>query len=168
MKCPGGAIGACQIDHNSKKGFNLGYVQSNPQIAANGELSLQYSGGSECHHQFNRSIRIVFSCSKIMVRAGITKCKCGERRLSWKSPITGYQGNNNPFGIPITLSLLYLKLRMPVMCNYINTLRGKIKCKVFVSMALGLSYLPSWITRVWVPVFMADTQCLSTDHRTWQ
>ena len=79
MKCPGGSIGACQIDHHSKKGFNLGYVQSNPQIAANGELSLQYSGGSECHHQFNRSMRIVFSCSKIMVRAGITRRKYGER-----------------------------------------------------------------------------------------
>lgn len=76
MKCPGGAIGACQIDHSADgKGFNLGYVQSNPQVAADGELSLQYSGGSECHHQFNRSIRIVFSCAETMVRSGVTKGK---------------------------------------------------------------------------------------------
>ena len=68
LKCPGGAIGACQIDHSSDRGFNLGYVQSNPQIADNGVLTLQYSGGSECHHQFNRSIRIIFYCSKEMVR----------------------------------------------------------------------------------------------------
>jgi len=96
MKCPGGAIGACQIDHKSKRGFNLGYVQSNPQIAASGELSLQYSGGSECHHQFNRSIRIVFSCSDIMVRDRIAKPKYGEGRLPRKCLVTGYQGNNNP------------------------------------------------------------------------
>ena len=111
MKCPGGLIGACQIDHSSKKGYNLGYVQSNPQIAANGELSLQYSGGSECHHQFNRSIRIVFSCSKRMVRDGIVTSKCGERWLPLIGPITGDQGNNNP------LSLLYLKIRRLVMCS---------------------------------------------------
>ena len=67
-KCPGGPIGACQIDHKADKGFNLGYVQSDPQVADNGDLTLQYSGGTECHHQFNRSIRIVFSCSKQMVR----------------------------------------------------------------------------------------------------
>lgn len=111
MKCPGGLIGACQIDHNSKKGYNLGYVQSNPQIAANGELSLQYSGGSECHHQFNRSIRIVFSCSKRMVRDGIARSKCGERWLLLKGPITGDQGNNNP------LIFWYLKIRRPAMCR---------------------------------------------------
>ena len=96
MKCPGGATGACQIDHKSNKGFNLGYVQSNPQIAANGELSLQYSGGSGCHQQFNRSIRIVFSCSKIMVRAGITRHKHGEKRLPLDCPVLEYQGNNSP------------------------------------------------------------------------
>lgn len=67
MKCPGGAIGACQVDHSQNKGFNLGQVQSNPYVAGNGELTLQYSGGSECHHKFNRSIRIVFSCSSDMV-----------------------------------------------------------------------------------------------------
>ena len=68
VKCPGGAIGACQIDHLSGKGFNLGYVQSDPQITDNGDLTLLYSGGSECHHQYNRSIRIVFSCSNTTVR----------------------------------------------------------------------------------------------------
>ena len=68
VKCPGGAIGACQIDHQSGKGFNLGYVQSDPQITDNGDLTLLYSGGSECHHKYNRSIRIVFSCSNTPVR----------------------------------------------------------------------------------------------------
>ena len=83
MKCPGGPIGACQIDHSSDKGFNLGYVQSNPQVAASGELSLQYSGGSECHHQFNRSIRIIFSCAKMMVRSGITKTTVKPINIRW-------------------------------------------------------------------------------------
>ena len=69
LKCPGGPIGGCQIDHSQKKGFNLGYVQSNPQITSKGELSLQYSGGTPCHkNQFSRSLRIVFSCSKRTVR----------------------------------------------------------------------------------------------------
>ena len=67
LQCPGGAIGACQVDHSRNKGYNLGYVQSNPQIAENGDLTLQYSGGSACHGQFNRSMRIFFSCSKKMV-----------------------------------------------------------------------------------------------------
>ena len=67
IPCPGGAIGACQIDHSRNKGYNLGYVQSNPQVADTGDLTLHYSGGTECHGQFNRSTRIVFSCSPKMV-----------------------------------------------------------------------------------------------------
>ena len=74
LKCPGGAIGACQIDHSQDKGFNLGYVQSNPQITGKGELTLQYSGGTVCHKQFSRSVRIVFSCSERMVRSCFIKC----------------------------------------------------------------------------------------------
>ena len=68
ISCPGGAIGACQFDHKTGRGHNMGYVQSNPQIAANGDLALRYLGGDMCHNQFNRSTRIIFSCSKTMVR----------------------------------------------------------------------------------------------------
>ncbi|KAL9969231.1 hypothetical protein ACROYT_G021424 [Oculina patagonica] len=119
MKCPGGAIGACQIDHSSNKGFNLGYVQSNPQVAANGELSLQYSGGSECHHQFNRSIRIVFSCSKIMgspiFLAESPEC---EYLFSWQTPSacplkvehgTNCTVEDTQYGFMFNLSQLYNK-----------------------------------------------------------
>ncbi|XP_022790425.1 cation-independent mannose-6-phosphate receptor-like [Stylophora pistillata] len=120
LKCPGGAIGACQIDHSQDKGFNLGYVQSNPQITGKGELTLQYSGGTSCHkNQFSRSIRIVFSCSKLMgspiFLAESPEC---EYLFSWETPsacpLTREVGHDckvedKQYGYMFNLSVLYSK-----------------------------------------------------------
>ncbi|KAI4887672.1 hypothetical protein NFI96_014869 [Prochilodus magdalenae] len=58
--CPYGAIGACgQIN---ERHFNLGYVQSSLQAAADGSISIVYLNGDKCGSQGRYSTRIIFEC----------------------------------------------------------------------------------------------------------
>ncbi|KAG7460969.1 hypothetical protein MATL_G00204630 [Megalops atlanticus] len=59
MGCPGGALGSCAKIGN--KGVNLGYVQSSPQAAADGSISIVYLNGDKCGDG-RYSTRIIFQC----------------------------------------------------------------------------------------------------------
>ena len=57
--------GACQFINGSNTGLALGYPSSpTVEMTADGEplLVLQYYGGDLCHHRFNRSMRVEFTC----------------------------------------------------------------------------------------------------------
>uniref|UniRef100_A0AAZ3QLR5 Insulin-like growth factor 2 receptor n=1 Tax=Oncorhynchus tshawytscha TaxID=74940 RepID=A0AAZ3QLR5_ONCTS len=57
--CPDVLLGACGTLEG--KGVNLGYIQSSPQVASDGSISIVYLNGDRCdkgHH----STRIIFQC----------------------------------------------------------------------------------------------------------
>ncbi|XP_070706018.1 cation-independent mannose-6-phosphate receptor [Pempheris klunzingeri] len=57
--CPVGPLGACgMIDGKS---YNLGYVQSSPQAAEDGSISIVYQNGDQCGSS-RYSTRIIFQC----------------------------------------------------------------------------------------------------------
>ncbi|KAL0967415.1 hypothetical protein UPYG_G00251950 [Umbra pygmaea] len=60
-ECPGGFLGACAIIQG--KGVNLGYVQSSPQVASDGSISILYVNGDYCD-KGNFSTRIIFQCDR--------------------------------------------------------------------------------------------------------
>ncbi|XP_035535041.1 cation-independent mannose-6-phosphate receptor isoform X1 [Morone saxatilis] len=58
--CPVGPLGACgMIDGKS---YNLGYVQSSPQAAEDGSVSIIYQNGDKCDSSSHYSTRIIFQC----------------------------------------------------------------------------------------------------------
>ncbi|XP_074540826.1 cation-independent mannose-6-phosphate receptor [Halichoeres trimaculatus] len=58
--CPVGPLGACgEIDGKS---INLGYVQSSPQAAEDGSISIVYQNGDQCGPTSHYSTRIIFQC----------------------------------------------------------------------------------------------------------
>ncbi|KAI3364465.1 hypothetical protein L3Q82_011257, partial [Scortum barcoo] len=58
--CPVGPLGACgMIDGKS---YNLGYVQSSPQAAEDGSISIVYQNGDQCGLTSRYSTRIIFQC----------------------------------------------------------------------------------------------------------
>ncbi|KAK7494564.1 hypothetical protein BaRGS_00014217 [Batillaria attramentaria] len=63
--CPGGPVGGCQT--GGQQAFGLGYIQSKPQVADDGTITLRYVGGTLCHRgtatQAHRSMRINFHCA---------------------------------------------------------------------------------------------------------
>ncbi|MED6270432.1 hypothetical protein CHARACLAT_010298 [Characodon lateralis] len=58
--CPVGPLGACGVI--SGKGFNLGYMQSSPQVADDGSISIVYRNGDKCGDSSTYSTRIVLQC----------------------------------------------------------------------------------------------------------
>lgn len=55
-----GPLGACgMIDGKS---YNLGYVQSSPQAAQDGSISIVYQNGDRCGPNSRYSTRIIFQC----------------------------------------------------------------------------------------------------------
>lgn len=58
--CPVGPLGACSIIDG--KGFNLGYVQSSPQAAEDGSISIVYQNGDRCGDAGRYSTRIILQC----------------------------------------------------------------------------------------------------------
>lgn len=55
-----GPLGACGvIDGNS---YNLGYVQSSPQAAEDGSITIVYQNGDKCGSASRYSTRIIFQC----------------------------------------------------------------------------------------------------------
>uniref|UniRef100_UPI003AAAD5C6 cation-independent mannose-6-phosphate receptor isoform X1 n=2 Tax=Centroberyx gerrardi TaxID=166262 RepID=UPI003AAAD5C6 len=58
--CPVGPLGACgRIGETS---YNLGYVQSSPQVADDGSVSIIYQNGDQCGDASRYSTRIIFQC----------------------------------------------------------------------------------------------------------
>uniref|UniRef100_A0A3Q2ZJ59 Insulin-like growth factor 2 receptor n=1 Tax=Kryptolebias marmoratus TaxID=37003 RepID=A0A3Q2ZJ59_KRYMA len=57
--CPVGPLGACVVI--DKKGYNLGYVQSSPQVADDGSISVVYHNGDKCGSS-RYSTRIIMQC----------------------------------------------------------------------------------------------------------
>ncbi|KAM6964907.1 cation-independent mannose-6-phosphate receptor [Aplochiton taeniatus] len=58
--CPVGPLGACGFI--SDKGLNLGLVQSSPQVASDGSISVVYLNGDRCSEGTRYSTRILFQC----------------------------------------------------------------------------------------------------------
>ncbi|XP_030627174.1 cation-independent mannose-6-phosphate receptor [Chanos chanos] len=58
--CPMGALGSCGLFNG--RGVNLGFVQSSPQVAADGSISIVYVNGDMCASGGRYSTRIIFEC----------------------------------------------------------------------------------------------------------
>uniref|UniRef100_A0A3Q1JC88 Uncharacterized protein n=1 Tax=Anabas testudineus TaxID=64144 RepID=A0A3Q1JC88_ANATE len=58
--CPVGPLGACGVIDG--KSYNLGYVQSTPQVAESGSISIVYQNGDQCGSETRYSTRIIFQC----------------------------------------------------------------------------------------------------------
>ncbi|XP_011491456.3 cation-independent mannose-6-phosphate receptor [Oryzias latipes] len=58
--CPVGPLGACGLIHG--RSVNLGYVQSMPQMAEDGAISIVYQNGDQCGAASRYSTRIIFQC----------------------------------------------------------------------------------------------------------
>lgn len=55
-----GPLGACGLIHG--RSVNLGYVQSMPQMAEDGAISIVYQNGEQCGAASRYSTRIIFQC----------------------------------------------------------------------------------------------------------
>ncbi|KAM3833852.1 cation-independent mannose-6-phosphate receptor [Diretmus argenteus] len=58
--CPVGPLGACGSLGGTS--HNLGYVQSSPQVAEDGSISIVYQNGDRCGDTSRYSTRIIFQC----------------------------------------------------------------------------------------------------------
>uniref|UniRef100_A0A3B4X1H8 Insulin-like growth factor 2 receptor n=1 Tax=Seriola lalandi dorsalis TaxID=1841481 RepID=A0A3B4X1H8_SERLL len=58
--CPVGPLGACGLIDG--KSYNLGYVQSTPQVAESGSISITYQNGDLCGPSSRYSTRIILEC----------------------------------------------------------------------------------------------------------
>ncbi|XP_034018710.1 cation-independent mannose-6-phosphate receptor isoform X2 [Thalassophryne amazonica] len=59
--CPVGPLGACGIIDGIA--YNLGYVQSSPQVAEDGSITIVYQNGDHCGNS-RYSTRIIFQCDE--------------------------------------------------------------------------------------------------------
>lgn len=57
---PVGPLGACSLIDG--KGYNLGYIQSSPQAAEDGSISIVYQNGDGCGPMSRYSTRIILLC----------------------------------------------------------------------------------------------------------
>lgn len=57
-----GPLGACGLIDG--RGYNLGYVQSSPQMVADGSISIVYQNGDRCGSTSFYSTRIIFQCDE--------------------------------------------------------------------------------------------------------
>lgn len=58
--CPVGPLGACGVIDGTS--FNLGYIQSSPQVAEDGSISIVYQNGDRCGDSSHYSTRIILQC----------------------------------------------------------------------------------------------------------
>ena len=65
---PVGPLGACGVIRG--KGYNLGYVQSRPQVAEGGSISIIYQNGDQCGNSSRYSTRIILQCDENSVSVG--------------------------------------------------------------------------------------------------
>lgn len=61
-----GPLGACGLIDG--RGYNLGYVQSSPQMMEDGSISIVYLNGDRCDSKSFYSTRIIFQCAEHPVR----------------------------------------------------------------------------------------------------
>lgn len=57
-----GPLGACGLIDG--RGYNLGYVQSSPQMVEDGSISIVYQNGDRCGSTSFYSTRIIFQCDE--------------------------------------------------------------------------------------------------------
>lgn len=74
----GGALGTCGIING--KGVNLGYVQSNPQAAVDGSITISYGNGDKCGES-RYSTRIIFQCDDSPVSTPSESFSCGHAKV---------------------------------------------------------------------------------------
>uniref|UniRef100_A0A6Q2XKG2 Insulin-like growth factor 2 receptor n=1 Tax=Esox lucius TaxID=8010 RepID=A0A6Q2XKG2_ESOLU len=97
-ECPGGLLGACGIIDG--KGVNLGYVQSSPQVASNGSISIVYINGDKGLNCDNgHSTRILFQCDDHSVsdtRIYGDNCKVQHPRNGYVFDMSSLSGKDYP------------------------------------------------------------------------
>ncbi|CDQ64662.1 unnamed protein product [Oncorhynchus mykiss] len=93
--CPDVLLGACGTLEG--KGVNLGYIQSSPQVASDGSISIVYLNGDRCdkgHH----STRIIFQCDDNPGSPVFDRQDGCEYVFIWRTseacPLTSAQGEN--------------------------------------------------------------------------
>ncbi|XP_076026629.1 cation-independent mannose-6-phosphate receptor [Genypterus blacodes] len=59
-QCPVGHLGACAVISGTS--YNLGFIQSSPQVADDGSISIVYRNGDKCGETSRYSTRIIFQC----------------------------------------------------------------------------------------------------------
>lgn len=55
-----GPLGACGVIDGTSS--NLGYIQSSPQVAEDGSISIVYQNGDRCGDSSHYSTRIILQC----------------------------------------------------------------------------------------------------------
>nr|XP_020473896.1 cation-independent mannose-6-phosphate receptor isoform X2 [Monopterus albus] len=94
--CPAGPLGACgMIDGKS---LNLGYVQSVPQVAEDGSISIVYQNGDPCGSTSHYSTRIIFHCDHNLGSPMFDRKDGCEYVFVWRTseacPVRKSQGDN--------------------------------------------------------------------------
>ncbi|XP_071019066.1 cation-independent mannose-6-phosphate receptor-like [Oncorhynchus clarkii lewisi] len=93
--CPAGLLGACATMEG--KGVNLGYVQSSPQVASDGSISIVYLNGDRCDTD-HYSTRIIFQCDDNPGSPVFDRQDGCEYVFIWRTseacPLTSAQGEN--------------------------------------------------------------------------
>ncbi|XP_062406227.1 cation-independent mannose-6-phosphate receptor [Sardina pilchardus] len=94
--CPGGVLGACAIVDG--RGLNLGYVQSSPEPASDGTVSIVYRGGDPCGNEGRFSTRIIFICDDSLGLPMFERQDGCEYVFIWRTseacPVQRVQGEN--------------------------------------------------------------------------
>lgn len=67
LVCPVGPLGSCGVIDG--KTYNLGYIQSSPQAAEDGSISIVYQNGDPCGPTSRYSTRIILQCDDNPVSA---------------------------------------------------------------------------------------------------
>ncbi|XP_029965640.1 LOW QUALITY PROTEIN: cation-independent mannose-6-phosphate receptor [Salarias fasciatus] len=108
--CPVGPLGACRTQDG--RGSNLGYVQSGPQVAEDGTVSIQYLNGDACGTSSRFSTRIVFQCDDKPSSPMLDRQDGCEFVFVWRTPqacpVRKAQGNDCRVRDPRTGVLLDL------------------------------------------------------------
>uniref|UniRef100_A0A667ZHY3 Insulin-like growth factor 2 receptor n=1 Tax=Myripristis murdjan TaxID=586833 RepID=A0A667ZHY3_9TELE len=96
LDCPVGPLGACaKIDGAS---HNLGYIQSSPQVAEDGSISIVYQNGDQCGATSRYSTRIIFQCDANPGSPVFDRKDNCEYVFIWRTseacPITKSKGDN--------------------------------------------------------------------------
>ncbi|TDH00702.1 hypothetical protein EPR50_G00191090 [Perca flavescens] len=94
--CPVGPLGACGVFDG--KSYNLGYVQSRPQVAEDGSISIVYQNGDQCGSASRYSTRIILQCDDNPGSPMFDRIDGCEYVFIWRTseacPITKSQGDN--------------------------------------------------------------------------
>ncbi|TWW69178.1 cation-independent mannose-6-phosphate receptor isoform X1 [Takifugu flavidus] len=94
--CPVGPLGACGLIDG--RGYNLGYVQSGPQMVEDGSISIVYQNGDQCGSTSFYSTRIIFQCDEHPGSPMFDRIDGCEYVFIWRTseacPVKKSQGDN--------------------------------------------------------------------------